>query len=194
MKMKWKILPAILMMALTACRAGTKNETKPTDDPMEKKVLVAYFSYSGVTRGYAEKIAKMAHADLFEIQAEQPYTDADVDWTNDSSRVNKEMKPHPDSRPAIARKVEGMENYATVFVGFPIWWYIAPNIINTFLESHNLKGKTIVPFFTSHSSGPGQTDEHLRRSVNEGVRWLPAVRANAMSDTELQQWVDRALR
>ena len=182
-----------LMMALTGCKAGAKENPNNNDKSMEKKVLVAYFSYSGTTRGYAEKIAQMAHADLFEIEAAQPYTDADVDWTDDSARVNQEMKVHPDSRPAIARRVDNLRQYDTVFIGFPIWWYIAPNIINTFLETQDFKGKTIVPFFTSYSSGPGKTDEHLHRSIAYEVSWRPAVRANGMNDKQLQAWVEEAL-
>ena len=156
---------------------------------MGQKVLVAYFSYSGTTKGYAEKIAKMANADLFEIQAAQPYTDADVNWQNDNARVNQEMKAHPDSRPAIARKVDNMKDYDVVFVGFPIWWYIAPNIINTFLEVHDFKGKTIIPFFTSYSSGPGETDKNLHKSINYDVTWKSAVRVNRWNDKELKDWV-----
>ena len=161
---------------------------------MEKKVLVAYFSYSGTTKGYAEKIAKQACADLFEIQAAQPYTDADVDWTDDNARVNYEMKTNPNSRPAIAKKVENITDYDVVFIGFPIWWYIAPNIINTFLEAHDLKGKTIVPFFTSHSSGPGETDKHLHKSINYDVTWKPATRVNGWSEKKLKAWVEESLR
>lgn len=156
---------------------------------MGQKVLVAYFSYLGTTKGYAEKIAKMTNADLFEIQAAQPYTDADVNWRNDNARVNQEMKAHPDSRPAIARKVDNMKDYDVVFVGFPIWWYISPNIINTFLEAHDFKGKTIIPFFTSHSSGPGETDKNLHKSINYDVTWKSAVRVNRWNDKELEDWV-----
>lgn len=156
---------------------------------MGQKVLVAYFSYWGTTKGYAEKIAKMTNADLFEIEAAQPYTAADVDWQDDHSRVNREMKTEPDSRPAIARKVDNMKDYDVVFVGFPIWWYIAPNIINTFLEAHDFKGKTIIPFFTSHSSGPGETDKNLHKSINYDVTWKSAVRVNRWNDKELEDWV-----
>ncbi len=192
MKKFFTLMAALLVLA--GCKTNAKDNNNMVENPHAKKALVAYFSYSGTTKGYAEKIAKMANADLFEIQAAQPYTDADVDWTNDNSRVNQEMKTHPDSRPAIAKKVDNLKDYDVVFVGFPIWWYIAPNIINTFLETQDFKGKTIVPFFTSYSSGPGETDKHLHKSISYEVTWKPAVRVNRMDDAKLQSWVDEAIK
>jgi hypothetical protein len=117
-----------------------------------------------------------------------------VDWTDDNSRVNQEMKAHPDSRPAIKNKVDNLAQYDIVFLGFPIWWYIEPNIINTFLETQDFRGKRIVPFFTSASSGPGETDKHLHASINYEVDWRPAVRANSMSDQQLKQWAEGAMK
>ena len=184
---KFLIILALLLVVV-GCK-GKVKESNMQNSNMGQKVLVAYFSYSGTTKGYAEKIAKMTNADLFEIQAAQPYTDADVNWRNDNACVNQEMKAHPDSRPAIARKVDNMKDYDMVFVGFPIWWYIAPNIINTFLEAHDFKGKTIIPFFTSHSSGPGETDKNLHKSINYDVTWKSAVRVNRWNDKELEDWV-----
>lgn len=184
---------AVLAM-LVGCKGNAKTNHQQENRNMTKKVLVAYFSYSGTTKRYAEKIAKQANADLFEIEAAQPYTDADVDWQDENARVNYEMKKNPDSRPAIAKKVGNVKQYDVVFVGFPIWWYIAPNIINTFLEAHDFKGKTIIPFFTSHSSGPGETDKHLHKSINYDVTWKPAVRVNRWNDKELNEWVDESLR
>lgn len=187
------IIAAMLMVA--GCKSNAKeNNNMQTNSDKQKKVLVTYFSYSGTTKRYAEKIAQQTGADLFRIEAAQPYTDADVDWQDPKSRVNVEMKDNPDSRPEIARKVDNMKDYDVVFVGFPIWWYIAPNIINTFLEAHDLKGKTIVPFFTSHSSGPGETDKHLHKSIKYEVTWKPAVRANGMNDKELREWIDKTVK
>lgn len=105
-------------------------------------MLVAYFSASGVTARAAARLSEAAGADLYEIKPEVPYSRADLDWTNKKSRSSVEMSD-PASRPAIAGKVEGMEQYDVVFVGFPIWWYVAPTIINTFLESYDFSGKTI---------------------------------------------------
>lgn len=187
------IIAAMLMVA--GCKSNAKeNNNMQTNSDKQKKVLVTYFSYSGTTKRYAEKIVQQTGADLFRIETAQPYTDADVDWQDPKSRVNVEMKDNPDSRPEIARKVDNMKDYDVVFVGFPIWWYIAPNIINTFLEAHDLKGKTIVLFFTSHSSGPGETDKHLHKSIKYEVTWKPAVRANGMNDKELREWIDKAVK
>lgn len=127
---------------------------------MSKK-LVAYFSASGVTKKAAEKLAKSEGADLFEIKPKVPYTKADLNWMDKKSRSTVEMK-NPDLRPEIAEKLENMADYDTVFVGFPIWWYVAPTIINTFLESYDFSGKTIVPFATSGGSGMGRTVEVLK--------------------------------
>ena len=112
------------------------------------KTLVAYFSAGGVTRAVAERLAAAAGADLFEIRPAVPYTAADLDWTNKNSRSSVEMS-NPGSRPEIAQRLEGMEGYDTVFVGFPIWWYVAPSIVCTFLESCDFSGKTLIPFALS---------------------------------------------
>src|SRR5699024_9138442 len=122
--------------------------------------LVAYFSASGVTAKVAETLAEAIGADIFEIEPKVPYTKADLDWTNRQSRSSIEMND-PASRPAIAGVRDNMADYDTLFVGFPIWWYVAPTIINTFLESHDLTGKTIIPFATSGGSGMGKTNEKL---------------------------------
>ena len=114
----------------------------------DKKILVAYFSCSGVTAKAAKRLATVVGADLYEIKPETPYTREDLNWMDKKSRSSVEMND-PASRPAIAGKIENMDEYDVVFVGFPIWWYVAPTIINTFLESYDLSGKTIVPFATS---------------------------------------------
>lgn len=128
------------------------------------KALVAYFSASGVTRHAAKDLAKAAHADLFEIEPEQPYTAADLDWTNKQSRSTREMND-PASRPAIKKTAPNLAAYDTVYVGFPIWWYVAPTIVNTFLESGDFAGKRVVPFATSGGSGMGKTVAALKPSA-----------------------------
>ena len=127
-----------------------------------RKKLVAYFSASGVTKSVAERIAKVANADLFEIKPTTPYTNADLDWRDKTSRSSVEMS-NPDSRPKIANKLDNMADYDTVLIGFPIWWYVAPTIIDTFVESYDLSGKTIVPFATSGGSGMGKTVDVLSK-------------------------------
>ena len=153
-----------------------------------KKKVVAYFSASGVTKRAAERLAKAAGADLFEIKPAVPYSQADLDWTNKKSRSSVEMG-NPDSRPEIAERLENMEEYDTVFLGFPIWWYVAPTIIDTFLESYDFSGKTIVPFATSGGSGFGRTAEVLKPLCSDTVKWLPGKMLNRTSEKEMEEWV-----
>lgn len=155
----------------------------------DKKILVAYFSCTGVTARAAQKLAEAAQADLYEIKPEQPYTQADLNWSNKKSRSSLEMND-PTSRPAISGKVENMEQYDTVFVGFPIWWYVAPTIINTFLESYDFSGKTVIPFATSGGSGMGGEDV-LRSACSKGTKWLPGKRLSSReSMASVQKWVE----
>lgn len=117
-----------------------------------RKILVAYFSASGTTAGAARSIAQAVGGDLYEIRPATPYTRADLDWTDKKSRSSLEMND-PACRPAIAQPVEDMDQYDTIFLGFPIWWYVEPRIVDTFLESYDFSGKTILPFATSGGSG-----------------------------------------
>ena len=124
------------------------------------KTLVAYFSASGVTARAAKEIAQAVDADLYEIRPEKPYTDADLNWMDKKSRSTKEMND-PACRPAIAKPVENIEQYDTVFVGFPVWWYVEPRIVDTFLESYDFSNKTMIPFATSGGSGIGKAEKSL---------------------------------
>ncbi|EDQ97373.1 Flavodoxin [Intestinibacter bartlettii DSM 16795] len=133
---------------------------------MANKSLVTYFSASGVTKKVAEKLAEAAGADLFEIKPEVAYTEADLNWMDKKSRSSIEMNDKS-FRPAIAEKCNNMADYDVVYIGFPIWWYVAPTIINTFLESYDFSGKTIVLFATSGGSGFGNTVAELKRSVSD---------------------------
>ena len=137
---------------------------------MNGKSLIAFFSASPSrrTERVAHKIAEVIGADLYEIVPRVPYTEDDLDWNDRKSRSSVEMND-ADSRPEIAGELPDLREYSTIFVGFPIWWYIAPHIINTFLEHYDLTGKTIVPFATSGGSAMGQTTAHLRPSVKGGV-------------------------
>jgi putative flavodoxin len=149
--------------------------------------LVAYFSASGVTAKVAETLAEAIGADIFEIEPKVPYTKADLDWTNRQSRSSIEMND-PASRPAIAGVRDNMADYDTLFVGFPIWWYVAPTIINTFLESHDLTGKTIIPFATSGGSGMGKTNEKLLPSCAGAKLIEGKVFKSNVSKAEMNQW------
>ena len=153
---------------------------------MSKK-LIAYFSASGLTADVAARLAKVAGADLFEIKPEVPYTAADLDWTNKKSRSTIEMND-PASRPAIKEKLANMTDYDVIFVGFPIWWYVAPTIINTFLESYDFAGKTIVPFATSGGSGIGKTVAVLEK-VAPKANFKPGKLLNRASEADMENWV-----
>ncbi len=135
------------------------------------KKLVAYFSASGVTRGAAQKLAKKEGAEIFEIRPVQPYTREDLDWTDKKSRSTIEMQDKS-SRVAIAEKVSDMDQYDEIFLGFPIWWGVAPHIINSFLEQYDLAGKTISPFATSGGSGYGRSNKELEPSA-PGAKFNP---------------------
>lgn len=152
------------------------------------KKLVAYFSASGVTEKLAERVADIVGADLFEIEPEIAYTKADLDWMNKKSRSSVEMADKS-SRPGIKNKIEDLNRYDTVYLGFPIWWYVAPTIINTFLESHDLKGKKVILFATSGGSGFGHTLEGLEDSCNAAVLKEGKVLKVNASDEEIKAMI-----
>ena len=152
------------------------------------KTLVTYFSASGVTAKVAEKLAKAAGADLFEIKPEIPYSSADLDWTNKKSRSSVEMADKS-SRVAMSGKVEKMESYDTVFVGFPIWWGVAPHIVNSFLEAYDFSGKTIHLFATSGGSGMGRSMAELKPSAPGAVWGAEKKLAAGLSQAEADAWV-----
>ena len=156
------------------------------------KALVAYFSASGVTKKLAERLAGAIGADVFEIVPEQIYTEADLNWMNKNSRSSVEMNDKS-CRPAIASKVDDMSQYDVVFVGFPVWWYREPSIIDTFTEAYDFSGKTIVPFATSGSSGIGESGKNIGELAKDahvfaGSRFA----ANADAD-ELKAWAEEYL-
>ena len=151
--------------------------------------LVAYFSASGVTAKVAETLSEAIGADLYEIAPAVPYSKADLNWMDKKSRSTIEMND-PSSRPAIDGKRDNMDDYDTVFVGFPIWWYVAPTIINTFLESYDLTGKTIIPFATSGGSGMGKTNEKLQPSCPNSKLLEGKVFKKRVSKADLAEWVD----
>ena len=153
-----------------------------------KKVLVAYFSASGVTARAAKELAQALGADLYEIRPETPYTAADLDWTDKKSRSTVEMND-PACRPAIAEPVKNMEQYDAVFVGFPVWWYVEPRIVDAFLESYDFSGKTLIPFATSGGSGIAKAEKSLREHC-PNASWKKGELLNASGAAE---WARRAL-
>lgn len=156
---------------------------------MAQKSLVAYFSATGTTRELAKRLAKATGADLFEITPTEPYTAADLDWRNENSRSSVEMHD-PSSRPTITGMPKKLDSYDVVYVGFPIWWYTAPQIVKTFLESGDFTGKSIALFATSGSSGMGDTLEALV-PCSPDAWWLGADRFDANASVgELKEWVE----
>ena len=148
------------------------------------KTLVAYFSASGVTARAAKTIADTIGADLYEIRPETPYTSADLDWMNQRSRSSVEMND-PASRPAIAEPVADMDRYDTILLGFPIWWYVEPRIVDTFLESYNFSGKSMIPFATSGGSGIEKAVQSLNAHCPDAI-WKPG---KLLNHTDAASWV-----
>ncbi len=187
------------MLSLTACASCATTDDDPVNenpahDPIpgletgtNGSVLMAYFSCTGTTEGIAEGIADITGASTFRIEAEVPYTAADLDYNSDC-RANREQN-NPKARPAIKGMPDGLDRYDVVFIGYPIWWGEAPRIISTFLENGDFKGKTIVPFCTSHSSGLGSSDRNLHSLAPDAV-WIPGRRfAENISKSELEKWI-----
>ena len=186
---KTTLLAMFSALALCACAkepaAQAQTETAPVNPP---KVLVAYFSATGTTKGIAERLAGAIEADLYEIAPETPYSMADLDWHDNTSRSSVEMADRA-SRPAIAGAAPDFAAYDVVFVGFPIWWYREPSIIDTFVESNALAlaGKTVVPFATSGGSGMGDSSANLQAlapaaKVVEGRRFRGSASADELAD------------
>ena len=151
--------------------------------------LVAYFSATGTTARAAKTLAEAVGADLFEIVPEQPYSAADLDWRDKNSRSTHEMNDEA-CRPAVASRVGNMDAYDTVFVGFPIWWYVEPRIVDTFLEAHDFAGKTIVPFATSGGSGLGKAPQRMA-SLAPGATVLEGRPLNGNPGaSELRAWAE----
>lgn len=155
---------------------------------MERNILIAYFSCGGATRKAAEELAAKTNADLYEIMPERPYTAADLNWNDRMSRSSLEMRD-PSSRPAIAGSIPDTGKYDTVFIGFPVWWYKAPVIINTFIERCDLSGKKVVPFATSGGSGIADCEKNLR-SAYPDMDWKPGKLLNGrLSHEALSGWL-----
>lgn len=168
---------------------STDKENTDNQDVQDHKVLVAYFSATGTTKGVAEHIANGLNADIYEIVPEDPYTDADLNYNDNNSRTTIEMND-PNARPAISGSVENMAQYDIIFVGYPIWWGEAPRIVSTFMESYDFSGKTIVPFCTSGGSGIGSSASNLER-LTSGATWLDGRRLNGSdSQDTVMKWVN----
>lgn len=191
-----KILAGLLILTgvvtLIACgsvlestqKQGVSSKTTPSNG----KVLVVYFSASGNTKRVAETVANQENGTLFEIKPSQLYTEEDLDYRNEDSRVTKEHK-QPGLRPAYDGDVESWDSYDTVYIGYPIWWGQAPNVIYTFIEHHNFNGKKVIPFCTSSSSPLGTSGTNLVKAAGTG-NWQEGVRfSGGVSTTEVLNWL-----
>ena len=197
MKTLIPVLALALMLVLCACGADTAS-TAPEGDAesadtaavqtAEGKTLVVYFSATGTTRGVAEKIAAITGGDLYEIEAAQPYTEEDRNWHDDNSRTTHEQND-PSFRPEIGSELPSLEGYDTVYLGFPIWWGQEPRILDTFVESCDFDGITVIPFCTSGSSGIGNSGKNLEANAGSGT-WLSGERfGGGASEDELRAWI-----
>ena len=190
---------AVMALMLGACQTNKQNDAAATDDQQAagegtgKTTLVAYFSASEahVTAQVAKTLAEATDADLYEIVPALAYTTEDLDWKDEESRSTIEMKDST-ARPEIIGKVENMDQYTTIYVGFPIWWYTAPRVINTFLEQYDLTGKTIIPFATSGGSDMGKSGEDLKKASAPNANWiLPGKVLNGNPPVDsLKVWVE----
>ena len=186
---------AAFALLLGSCVDNKKTEgnAEETDSTQVKTTLVAYFTASELrtTERVAKRLAEATDADLFEIIPALAYTTEDLDWKDEDSRSTVEMKDST-ARPEIAVKVENMDQYTTIYVGFPIWWYTAPRIINTFLEQYDLTGKTIIPFATSGGSDMGKSGEELKKASAPNANWiLPGKVLNGNPPVDsIKAWVE----
>lgn len=181
------------LVLLSVVGMATATFAQQKEDMNEKqsnhKILVAYFSATGTTADAAKKLIKVTGGELYVITPVKPYTSEDLDWNDKQSRSSVEMND-PKSRPAIKGKKENIADYDVVFIGYPIWWDLAPRIINTFIESHNLKGKAVIPFATSGGSSINNSMATLKRTYPD-LNWLTGKLLNRMSDGAIHEWVDK---
>ena len=188
MKLKTILLAFVGLLITTSSCAQTQQSKESNSENMDKgkKVLVAYFSATGTTKAVAEDLAKVMNATLFEIEPTEKYTSADLDWRDDNSRSSVEMHD-PNSRPNVKDKVEDMAQYDVVFIGYPIWWYIAPTIINTFIEENNLDGKKVYCFATSGGSPIDPCVDALKKQYPD-IDWQEGKLLNHTTKKTLEAW------
>ena len=202
------LLTLILVMGLAACggndseaaedSSAATNDTAtetPADEPEEESTepaggtLVVYFSMTGTTRGVAEKIAAITGADIYEIKAAQEYTSDDLNYNDSETRATVEQKD-PTVRPEIGSDPVSLDGYSTVYIGYPIWWGEEPRIMDTFVESCNFDGKTVIPFCTSGSSSIGNSGKNLAANAGSG-NWLDGQRfSGSTTEDELRGWIE----
>lgn len=196
MKRLFTAFAATMLMSTAACSGGNAVSSTAADsstNPNSAKitadstVLVAYFSATGTTKAVAERIAALTGGVIYEIKPETPYTDADLDWHDKNSRSTIEMAD-PSSRPAIIADLENADRYQTIYIGYPIWWYTAPTIINTFIDTYKFDGKTVKPFATSGGSTIDKSVEDLKAAY-PAINWEEGLLINGLSNDEINKWL-----
>ena len=180
-----KFLFTIFAMAITLTACG-QNNNKNTKDDM--KTLVAYFSATGTTEAVAKDLAAVTGGTLYEIKPEVKYTAEDLDWTVKTARSSVEMQDR-NSRPAIMKDLKDADSYDLIYIGFPVWWYTAPTIINTFIEAYGFKGKTVIFFATSGGSSIDKANAEFKAQYPE-INWKAGQTLNRASKSDIKAWVD----
>ena len=182
-----KHLKILLLAVMTIFATSACSQNKEIKTMEKKKVLVVYFSATGTTRQVAKQIAKIAEADICEITPARPYSSADLDWTNQQSRSSVEMS-NPEARPEIKTLSVDVSQYDYVFLGYPIWWDLAPRTVNSFIETTDLAGKTVIPFATSGSSTIANSVAVLKKSYPK-INWQTGKLLNRVSEKEIGDWL-----
>lgn len=182
-----------LLILLSVVGMATATDAQQRQDMSKgksnSKILVAYFSATGTTARAAEKLANVTGGELYTITPAKSYTSADLDWNDKQSRSSVEMND-PKSRPAIKSKKENITDYDVIFIGYPIWWDLAPRIINTFIESHDLKGKTVIPFATSGGSSLTGSAAALKKTY-PALNWKEGRLLNRADEKSIRAWLDK---
>ena len=186
-----KHLKYFLLAVLTVFAASAFSQNNVKETMEKKKVLVVYFSATGTTEQVAKQIAKYADADIFEITPAKPYSSADLDWTNKQSRSSVEMN-NPKARPEIKAVSVDVSKYDYIFLGYPIWWDLAPRTVNSFIETADLAGKTVIPFATSGSSTIANSVAVLKKSYPK-IKWQTGKLLNHVSEKEMETWVSASI-
>ena len=185
--LKYLLLAVLCVLAASACSQNVEKKTME-----KKKVLVVYFSATGTTSQVGKQIATIADADICEITPLTPYSDADLDWTNKQSRSSVEMIDAK-ARPEIKAVAMDVSKYDFVFLGYPIWWDLAPRAVNTFIETTNLAGKTVIPFATSGGSSIGNSVAVLKQSY-PNIKWQSGKLLNRVSEKDIEAWVATSMK
>lgn len=192
------LITIFMMFSISACSNNTTKDeveevvenNQPQDNTTgEEKVLVVYFSATGTTENVAQMIANITNADIYEIIAADEYTSEDLNWNDSNSRTTIEQND-PSVRPEIASEKIALDDYNTIYIGYPIWWGEEPRIMDSFVESYNFDGKTMIPFCTSGGSGIGRSGKNLEENAGTGI-WLEGKRFGSnVSEADLKSWIE----